>query len=100
MAPPVVIARDVTSTVAEFDASLRSAVRAAAGALLSGAAPRYRVQNGDVRLEIVIAAGPERRIALMRLPTLLATYTFTGGSADAQRALLAKLDRAMHRGGG
>lgn len=96
MTPPVVIARDVTSTVAEFDASLR----AAAGALLSGAAPRYRVQDGEVQLEVVVAPGPERRIALVRLPTLLATYTFSGGSVDAQRALLAKLDRAMHRGGG
>ena len=99
MTPPVVIARDVTSTVAEFDASLRTAVRAA-GAQLSGAMPRYRVHAGDVQLDVAIEPGPERRIALVRLPTLLATYSFTGGTAAAQRALLASLDRAMHRGGG
>lgn len=96
MAPPVVVERDVTSTVAEFDSSLR----AGAGALLSGCAPHYRVVDGEVTLDISIVPGPERRIALMRLPTLLATYTFSGGSDAARRALLAKLDRAMHRGGG
>jgi hypothetical protein len=93
---PVVIERDVTSTVAEFDASLRSA---AAGGL-DGAAPHYRVTGDGVQLEIDLAPGPERRIALLRLPTLRVTYRFTAGGAEQQRALLARLDRAMHRGGG
>lgn len=88
--------RDVTSTPAEFDASLR---QAAAGCL-EGRFPSYRVEVGEVRLQIDIAPGAERRIALMRLPTLIVTYRFLTGSRVAQEALLTRLDRAMHRGGG
>jgi len=91
-----VIERDVTSTVAEFDAALRYA----AAGCIDGAAPSYRVADGDVRLEIDVLSGPERRIALLRLPTLRVTYRFTAGSREAQRVLLERLDRAMHRGGG
>jgi hypothetical protein len=36
----------------------------------------------------------------VRLPTLIVTYRFTAGSRAAQEALLTRLDRAMHRGGG
>jgi hypothetical protein len=92
----VVLTRDVTSTLAEFDASLRQA----AGVGLGGAAPRYRIVDGEVRLDVEVMPGPERRIALICLPTLHVTYRFTGGSREAQDALLARLDRAMHRGGG
>ena len=91
-----VIERDITSTVAEFDAALR----AAAAGHIEGNAPRYRVDLDDVSLEIEVVPGPERRIALLRLPTLRLTYRFIRGSETAQRALLARLDRAMHRGGG
>jgi len=91
-----VFTRDVTSTVAEFDASLRFA--AADG--IERTAPGYRIVDGEVQLEIDVVNGPERRIALIRLPTLMVTYRFLSGSEVAQRALLARLDRAMHRGGG
>lgn len=93
---PLVIARDVTGTIAEFDAALRSA----AAGCIAGAAPRYRIDMGAVQLEVEVLAGPERRIALLRLPTLLVTYRFLSGSRDQQQALLERLDRAMHRGGG
>jgi hypothetical protein len=92
----IVIERDVTSTVAEFDAALRSA----AAGCIHGEAPHYRIDAGTVRLEIDALVGPERRIALLRLPTLRVTYRFLSGSGEEQRALLARLDRAMHRGGG
>jgi hypothetical protein len=88
--------RDVAGTPAEFDASLR---QAAAGCL-EGRFPSYRVNDGDAQLEIDVVPGSERRIALVRLPTLIVTYRFTGGSRAAQEALLMRLDRAMHRGGG
>lgn len=88
--------RDVTSTPAEFDASLR---QAAAGCL-EGSFPSYRIADGEVRLQIDVVPGAERRIALVRLPTLIVTYRFTGGSRAAQESLLTRLDRAMHRGGG
>lgn len=88
--------RDVTSTPAEFDASLR---QAAAGSL-EGGLPSYRIADGEVQLHIDVVPGAERRIALVRLPTLIVTYRFTAGSHAAQEALLTRLDRAMHRGGG
>jgi hypothetical protein len=91
-----VIERDVTSTIAEFDASLRSA----AANCIHGGAPHYRIDTGTVTLEIDVVVGPERRIALLRLPTLRVTFRFLSGSRDAQQALLTRLDRAMHRGGG
>jgi hypothetical protein len=94
--PPGVLVRDVTSTREEFDASLR---QAAAGCV-QGRSPNYFIEDGDVRLQIEVEPGPERRIALVRLPTLIVTYRFTAGSRAAQDALLARLDRAMHRGGG
>jgi len=93
---PRVLVRDVTSTPAEFDASLRQA----GAERVDGAPPLYSIADGDVRLEVEIAAGPERRIGLVRLATLIVTYRFIAGSPAAQRALLARLDRAMHRGGG
>ncbi|MGE5339330.1 MAG: hypothetical protein ACM3PU_15990 [Gemmatimonadota bacterium] len=96
MTSPSVITRDVTSTLAEFDASLRTA----AAGFISGAAPHYLVDTGVVRLEIDVETGPERRIALLRLPTLRVTYRFQSGSREAQQSLLQRLDRAMHRGGG
>ena len=96
MTQPGTVVRDVSSTSAEFDASLRQA----GAERIDGASPLYRIADGDVRLEIEIAVGPERRIGLIRLPTLIVTYRFTAGRPASQQALLARLDRAMHRGGG
>jgi len=95
-APMNPLVREVTSTPAEFDASLRQA----GAPHVEGAAPLYRIAAGDVRLDIEVAVGPERRIGLIRLPTLAVTYRFLAGSPAEQQALLARLDRAMHRGGG
>jgi len=94
--PPGTVVRDVSATPKEFDASLRQA----GAERIDGTSPLYRIADGDVRLEIEIAIGPERRIGLIRLPTLIVTYRFTAGSPGSQEALLARLDRAMHRGGG
>lgn len=91
-----VLVRDVTSTLQEFDASLR---QAAPGAV-HGESPTYLVSDGEVRLRIEIVPGAERRIGPVRLPTLIVTYRFMQGTASSQQALLARLDRAMHRGGG
>ena len=74
--------RDVTSTPAEFDASLR---QAAAGCL-EGGLPSYRIADGEVRLQIDVAPGAERRIALVRLPTLIVTYRFTAGEFNERFA--------------
>jgi hypothetical protein len=90
------LVRDVSGTPQEFDASLR---QAAAGGL-DGAWPAYRVTDGDVRLHIDAASGPDRCLGSVRLPTLRVTLRFTTGDPVAQQALLARLDRAMHRGGG
>lgn len=59
-----------------------------------------RVTSGDVSLRAEWRVGPPRQIANLRLPTLHVSLHFAGGTADARDALLARMDRAMHRGGG
>jgi hypothetical protein len=59
-----------------------------------------RVRDGESEMEIQLQAGPERRIAALRLPTLGVRIAFVAGSLDAQRAMLARMDLAMQRGGG
>lgn len=51
-------------------------------------------------MEITISVLPPRNIAALRLPRLQVTIRFTQGTANAQAALLARMDRAMQRGGG
>jgi hypothetical protein len=93
---PVELVRDVTGTLEEFDASLRQVPVGR----LDGEAPSYAITDGDVQLRIHVVRGPDRRIALLRLPTLTVTFRFDAGSAAARSSLLARLDRGMHRGGG
>jgi hypothetical protein len=51
-------------------------------------------------MEIAIAPLPPRVIALLRLPRLEVRIRFTAGTTEQQQAMLARMDRAMQRGGG
>jgi hypothetical protein len=44
--------------------------------------------------------GPDRVIALLRLPTLTARIRFCAGDPAARERLLKRMDLAMQRGGG
>jgi hypothetical protein len=60
----------------------------------------FRIDGDAAVMEISFKVGPPRIIALLNLPTLDVSIRFISGSPEAQQALLAHMDRAMHRGGG
>ena len=59
-----------------------------------------RVADGEAAMEIALTPLPDRRIALLRLPNMKVHIRFTAGSRVQQEAMLARMDRAMQRGGG
>ncbi|MBL8446543.1 MAG: hypothetical protein JNJ44_03920 [Zoogloeaceae bacterium] len=61
---------------------------------------RFRLQDGEITLRIDVRVAPSRRLGLFELPVLQVRYLFEGGTAGERRALLARLDLAMQRGGG
>lgn len=67
---------------------------------LTGGPMEFRAKSGDVELSVQLAVGPERRIALIRLPTLYVRIRFLTGDQDARRRVLRHMDLAMQRGGG
>ena len=90
------IVREVSSTPAEYAHGLRLAYPEG----VSGGPAEFVVSDGPVRLEIALTPGPDRVIALIRLPTLTARLHFTDGTAEQCEAFLARMDLAMRRGGG
>lgn len=63
-------------------------------------AGEIRLENARVRLCVRMNAGPSRRLGLFTIPVLHVSYDFESGSDEDCRALLARLDLAMQRGGG
>ena len=51
-------------------------------------------------MQLEITPGPERVIALLRLPTLRLRIQFTVGDEETNRQMLERFDLAMRRGGG
>ncbi|MGB5831625.1 MAG: hypothetical protein WBG92_06495 [Thiohalocapsa sp.] len=51
-------------------------------------------------MELAIAPGSERVIALLRLPTLRLSIRFPQGEPAIHRQMLARFDLVMRRGGG
>lgn len=88
--------REVSASAAEFAHGLRNAFPDG----LSGGPLEFRVRHGAAAMEIRLAPGPDRVIALLRLPTLVARIRFTDGDAEACRRMLQHMDLAMQRGGG
>lgn len=88
--------RDVSATPEEYAHGLRNAFPRG----LSGGPLEFRVEAGDVCMAISLSPGPDRVIALLRLPTLTARIRFLSGDAEARERLLRHMDLAMQRGGG
>ena len=61
---------------------------------------RLTIADDDNVIEIDFVPGPPHTIALLSLPTLRVTIRFAAGEHAAQAAMLAHMDRSMHRGGG
>lgn len=94
--PLTVLERDVSATPAEYAHGLRLAYPEG----VTGGPMSFTVTNGKAALEIELTHGPERRIALLRLPTLKVRMTFTAGSQAERQEMLHRMDLAMRRGGG
>ncbi len=94
---PLAFERELTATPAAFERDLRAAWP---GGIETPEAGRFRLHDGALTLEIEIKAAGERRLGLLALPRLVVRYRFYGGEAAVLRQWLAKLDRAMHKGGG
>lgn len=88
--------REVSATPAEFAHGLRNAFPRG----LSGGPLAFRVDDAEATMEIELVPGPDRVIALLRLPSLTARIRFVAGDADARERMLKRMDLAMQRGGG
>lgn len=93
---PGVLERDMSATPAEFLHGLHMAF----GDRVVGGPERFVIADGGAAMEIELRVGPPRVIALLRLPTLQVRIHFTAGLPAQHRALLERMDRFMHRGGG
>lgn len=93
---PEELEREVSATPAEFLHGLRNAFP---DAIIENAF-NFRVVTDAAAMTIQLTPGPNRAIAMLRLPTLKVRIRFTAGAADARAAMLRRMDLAMHRGGG
>jgi hypothetical protein len=93
---PEVLEREVSAAPAEFALGLRNAFPGQ----VSGGPLEFRVAHDGAAMELVLTPGPARVIARLSLPTLKVRICFTAGDAGARARLLARMDLAMHRGGG
>lgn len=89
--------RELGASVAEFERDLG---KAWPDGVLTVAPGRYSLCDGPLQLDIYVESIGVRRIGLLAIPRLAARYAFSGGDESARRSLLARLDRAMQRGGG
>jgi hypothetical protein len=90
------LTREVSATPSEYARGLRLAFPVG----LSGGPLEFQVSDGGVKMEIALVVGPERRIALLRLPTLMVQIRFVSGDPVACERVLKHMDLAMRRGGG
>ncbi len=88
--------REVSATLQEFRHGLLLAFPngvAAEGDTL-------RVSDDRATMEIRLSPQAPRIIAALRLPSLQVAIRFTAGAPADRERMLARMDRAMHRGGG
>ncbi len=93
---PSAMVRDVCATADEFVRSLRTAMPDA----IDAGPDRFEVASADATISIALSPLPPRRLGALALPRIRVAIDFVAGSGDACVALLARMDRAMQRGGG
>ena len=93
--------RDVSSSLAEFAAGLE---KACPGAVTRDASDDgttvFTIETDDASLAISAQPSAPRTIASLSLPTLQVRISHLRGTPTAIAALIARIDRSMHRGGG
>jgi hypothetical protein len=94
--PPETIEREVWATPAEFRRGLGLAFP-------NGVVERnnlLRVRDGETEMAIALEALSPRSIALLRMPRLKVSLRGTAGTREQFKAMVARMDLAMQRGGG
>jgi len=91
-----VFVRTASATPKEYISGLKQAVPN--GVSVNG--NLILVESGVVSIEIEIKILPDYEIALMRLPSLEATWTFLSGTQEERADCLKRIDWSMKRGGG
>lgn len=81
-------------------ADLERGLRAAFPGAVAGGPLAFQVAQDDAVMQVTLSPGPQRVIALLRLPTLRVRIRFAAGDRDACSRMLARLDLALRRGGG
>jgi len=94
--PHVTIEREVWTTPAEF----RRALAMAFPGRVADRAGRLCVEDGQAAMEVSLQPLPPHDIALLRMPRLKVSLRGTAGTPDQFKAMVARMDRAMQRGGG
>lgn len=94
--PQDAIEREVWTTEAEF----RRGLGLAFPGRVADRHGRLCIEDGRAGMEIELAVLPPRGIALLELPRLKVSLRHTMGTPEQFKALLARMDLAMHRGGG
>lgn len=94
--PSDAIEREVWASEAEF----RHGLGLAFPGRVFERSGRLLIEDGNTGMEIELAALPPRSIALLQLPRLKVSLRNTAGTPEQFRALVARMDLAMHRGGG
>lgn len=92
-----VLRREVGASEAAF---LRDLAKAWPPGVEESGAGRVRLIASEPSLEVEFQCLPARRLGSLVLPRLDVTYRFGPGEPAVREALLARLDRAMQRGGG
>lgn len=95
-AAPDAIEREVWATRAEFRHGLALAFPGG----VTERDGRYLVADRRAAMEIVLTELAPQAIALLKLPRMQVSIRMTAGTAEEKQAMLARMDRAMHRGGG
>ena len=111
MAIPDLLVREMGCTMADFTRWLPGATRGAvvdttdltefppaSGA--SDAGVRHRIQVGAGMVQIDLLPQPPRRIALLALPVMLASFRFIDLDAAQREDFLTYFDHYTRRGGG
>ena len=91
-----VLEREMSASPADVARGLESAFPGA----VKGGPLAFRVDALGAAMDIDLMLGPERVIALLRLPTLRVRIRFAAGDAAARAKMLARFDLATRRGGG
>lgn len=95
-AVPNTIEREVWATPAEF----RRGLAMAFPARVVERDGRLCVDDGQAAMEIALEVMPPRTIALLELPRMKVSLRGTLGTPEMFKALVARMDLAMQRGGG